>query len=36
VIIDQEMKKADDAIKAGAKPEEYYQKFVVEKGKKGV
>lgn len=36
VIIDEELKKANAAIEAGAKPEEYYQKFVVEKGKKGV
>jgi protein-disulfide isomerase len=35
-VIDEELKKADDAIKAGTKPEEYYQKVVVEKGKKSV
>jgi protein-disulfide isomerase len=33
-LIDEELKKADDAIKAGTKPEEYYEKAVVEKGKK--
>ena len=35
-IIDEEIKKADDAIKAGTKADEYYQKAVVEKGKKSV
>jgi protein-disulfide isomerase len=35
-IIDEELKKADQAIKSGIKPEEYYQKVVVEKGKKSV
>jgi|RhiMethySRZTD1v2_1073278.scaffolds.fasta_scaffold87359_5 protein-disulfide isomerase len=35
-VIDEEIKKADEAIKAGTKPEEYYQKAVVEKGKKSV
>jgi protein-disulfide isomerase len=33
-VIDEEIKKADDAIKGGVKPDEYYQKQVVEKGKK--
>jgi protein-disulfide isomerase len=33
-LIDEELKKADEAIKAGTKPEEYYEKAVVEKGKK--
>lgn len=33
-VIDEEIKKADEAIKAGVKAEEYYQKNVVEKGKK--
>ena len=32
--IGEEMKKAGDAIKSGVKPEDYYQKVVVEKGKK--
>ena len=35
-LIDEELKKADEAIKAGIKAEEYYQKAVVEKGKKSV
>ena len=35
-VIDEELKKADAAIKAGTRPEDYYQKMVVEKGKKGV
>jgi protein-disulfide isomerase len=35
-VIDEEIKKADEAIKAGVKAEEYYQKVVVEKGKKSV
>jgi protein-disulfide isomerase len=35
-IIDEELKKAEDAIKAGTRAEEYYQKSVVEKGKKSV
>src|SRR5262245_46608155 len=34
-LIDEEMKKADDAIKAGAKAEEYYSSIVA-KGKKSV
>ena len=33
-VIDEEMKKADEAIKKGTKAEEYYQKAVVETGKK--
>jgi protein-disulfide isomerase len=33
-VIDEEIKKVDEAIKAGTKPEEYYQKVVVEKGRK--
>ncbi len=33
-IIDEEMKKADDAIKNGTKPDEYYKTAVMEKGKK--
>src|SRR5262249_3049022 len=34
-VIDQELKKPDDAIKGGPKAEDYSQKFVVEKAKKG-
>jgi protein-disulfide isomerase len=33
-VIDEEIKKADEAIKKGTKAEEYYQKAVVEAGKK--
>lgn len=33
-VIDEEIKKADDTIKKGTKAEEYYQKAVVEAGKK--
>jgi predicted DsbA family dithiol-disulfide isomerase len=33
-IIDEEIKKADDAIKGGVKPDQYYKTAVVEKGKK--
>jgi predicted DsbA family dithiol-disulfide isomerase len=33
-VIDEEIKKADEAIKAGTKPSDYYQTAVVEKGKK--
>jgi protein-disulfide isomerase len=33
-VIDEEIKKADDAIKAGAKAEDYYKTAVMEKGKK--
>jgi len=35
-VIDEELKKADDAIKAGAKAEDYYSSTVVAKGKKAV
>lgn len=35
-IIDEELKKAEAAVKAGAKPETYYQEYVVAKGKKSV
>ncbi len=34
-VIDEEIKKADDAMKKGTKPEEYYEKAVVLGGKKG-
>jgi protein-disulfide isomerase len=33
-VIDEEIKKADDALKAGTKPEEYYKTAIIEKGKK--
>jgi predicted DsbA family dithiol-disulfide isomerase len=33
-VIDEEMKKADDAIKGGVKAEDYYSQAVVAKGKK--
>jgi len=33
-VIDEEIKKADESIKAGTKPADYYQTAVVEKGKK--
>ena len=35
-LIDEELKKAEEAIKAGMDASEYYQKAVVEKGKKSV
>lgn len=35
-LIDEELKKADDAIKGGIDEKDYYQKAVVEKGKKSV
>ncbi len=35
-IIDEEIKKADEAIKAGTKPEDYYKVAVMEKGKKSL
>ena len=33
-LIDEELKKADEAVKGGAKPDEYYKTAVMEKGKK--
>jgi predicted DsbA family dithiol-disulfide isomerase len=36
-LVDEEMKKADEIIqKEGIKPEDYYQKVVVERGKKAI
>lgn len=35
-VIDEEIKKADESIKAGTKPADYYQTAVVEKGKKSL
>jgi protein-disulfide isomerase len=35
-VIDEEIKKADDAIKAGTKADEYYKTAVMEKGKKAM
>ena len=35
-VIDEELKKYDAAVKAGAKPETYYQENVVKKGKTSV
>ena len=35
-VIDDEMKKADDAIKGGVKADQYYKTAVVDKGKKAL
>jgi protein-disulfide isomerase len=35
-IVDEELKKANDAIAKGTKPENYYEEVVVKGGKKGV
>ena len=35
-VIDEEIKKADEAVKAGTKPDEYYKTAVMEKGKKTI
>jgi predicted DsbA family dithiol-disulfide isomerase len=35
-VIDEEIKKADDAIKGGAKADEYYKTAVMDKGKKAL
>jgi len=35
-VIDDELKKADEAIKSGTKPDEYYKTAVMEKGKKSI
>lgn len=35
-LIDEELKKAEAAVNAGTKPDQYYQEFVVNKGKKSV
>jgi predicted DsbA family dithiol-disulfide isomerase len=35
-VIDEELKKADEAIKGGVKAEDYYRTAIMEKGKKTI